>query len=324
MTIKYYEINEKLAKQAKQLNSFYEYVEGSATKYYKEAVDKAYEIAEQQKRKVDPMYHDKIDSKVDSYAKKLADNINEANAIDVRVPSIMIAGPVISTSKKEKQNAARMKNIERYREIEHILDSIQSIGSGGISADDKNAIPKLEKKLQNCIDSQNTMKEVNKYYRKNGTLEGCPMISENLKLEIEESMKRHPYYPVPFPPYALQNNNAEIKRLKDRIQQLKILNETEFTGWDFKGGSVVVNKENNRLQILFDDKPNEDIRSKLKSNAFRWSPREKAWQRQLTENAFYAIGQIEEVKPLDNKSPLEMFRQSLRNTVKKNKDLLQR
>ena len=43
--------------------------------------------------------------------------------------------------------------------------------------------------------------------------------------------------------------------------------------------------EADRLQILFDEKPDEETRAALKSNGFRWSPRYNAWQRQLTQNA---------------------------------------
>jgi hypothetical protein len=42
-----------------------------------------------------------------------------------------------------------------------------------------------------------------------------------------------------------------------------------------------------RLQLLFDGKPNDEIRSILKSHGFRWSPYNEAWQRQLTNNAKY-------------------------------------
>ena len=53
----------------------------------------------------------------------------------------------------------------------------------------------------------------------------------------------------------------------------------------FDGGEIVRNLEADRLQILFDEKPDEDTRAALKSNGFRWSPRYSAWQRQLTPNA---------------------------------------
>ena len=40
-----------------------------------------------------------------------------------------------------------------------------------------------------------------------------------------------------------------------------------------------------RLNIFFGSKPKEETRAALKSNGFRWSPKNQAWQRQLTRNA---------------------------------------
>lgn len=52
------------------------------------------------------MYHEKIDSLLDTYARKLAANMNKGYEIDARVPSILIAGGSnFPTRKKEKQNA---------------------------------------------------------------------------------------------------------------------------------------------------------------------------------------------------------------------------
>ena len=60
----------------------------------------------------------------------------------------------------------------------------------------------------------------------------------------------------------------------------------------FDGGKVVYNYEEDRLQILFDKIPDAGMRTTLKRNAFKWSPRNQAWQRQLTRNAEYAAGQV--------------------------------
>ena len=71
------------------------------------------QLAEQQKPRVDPMYHEKIDHLLDTYARKLAENMNQGFAIDARVPSVMIAGPAnFPVGKKEKQNRARDSNME--------------------------------------------------------------------------------------------------------------------------------------------------------------------------------------------------------------------
>ena len=111
-TINYYPINEGAARRAKEMNSFSDYKEGSATAEYRAMVDKAAAIAEQQKSRVDPMYHEKIDHLLDTYARKLAENMNQGFAIDARVPSVMIAGPAnFPVGKKEKQNRARDSNM---------------------------------------------------------------------------------------------------------------------------------------------------------------------------------------------------------------------
>ena len=144
----YYEINENAAKRAKEMNSFFSYEDGSATAGYKSSVDEVIQLADRQKKRVDQEYHEKIDYYVDLYARKLAENINRGNAIDVRVPSIMIAGGSnFPIGKKAKQNAARDRNMEEWRKIEGIKDKIRSIGMGGIRSDDSNAVSKLEKKL---------------------------------------------------------------------------------------------------------------------------------------------------------------------------------
>lgn len=60
----------------------------------------------------------------------------------------------------------------------------------------------------------------------------------------------------------------------------------------FDGGKVVKNFSEDRLQIIFPDKPDFETITKLKSSGFRWSPRFMAWQRQLTDNSYYACARI--------------------------------
>lgn len=109
----YYDISEAAAKRAKQANSFSDYREGSATAGYQSMVDEATRIAEAQKERVDPMYHEKIDHLLDLYSRKMAGNLNEGYSIEARVPSILITGGSnFPVGKKEKQNAARRRNME--------------------------------------------------------------------------------------------------------------------------------------------------------------------------------------------------------------------
>lgn len=307
-TVKYYEINEEAARRAKEMNSFYEYKTGSATAEYKTMVDKASEIAEAQKALVDPMYHEKIDSLLDTYARKLADNINSRYEIDARVPSVMIAGPAnFPTRKKEKQNAARDRNMQEWREIQELLNKIRGVGTGGISADDPDAVEKLKKKLEALEDAQETMKFVNDYYRKNDTLDRCPFLTPKQiqKLKSDMESKWH-YGNAPYLPWQLTNNGAEIRRVKKRIEELERKAETTYTGWEFNGGHVEPDKEANRLRIFFDEKPDKAVCSELSHSGFKWSPRANAWQRQLTANAFYAADRIACIQPLTGEKPTEL------------------
>lgn len=244
---KYYEISETAAKRAKDMNSFSDYVPGSATAGYQQMVNAAYALAEKQKAQVDPMYHDKIDTLVDCYARRLAENLNERNAIDARVPSILIAGGSnFPVAKKHKQNAVRDRNHGEYGEIEKLLDKIRSTGRGGISADDDLAVEKLTKKLEGMESQQTMMKAVNAYYRKHKTLEGCPELTEaqieKLKADMSRDWRKDP---VPFPSYLLTNNNANMRRVRQRIEELS--NRSEFAGWAFPGGEAKINEAENRL-----------------------------------------------------------------------------
>ena len=62
-----------------------------------------------------------------------------------------------------------------------------------------------------------------------------------------------------------------------------------LVGWEFDGGRVEANKTDNRLQIFFDEKPDDAARAR-KQTAL-WAPSAGAWQRQLN-NAYYAAGRF--------------------------------
>ena len=308
----YYTINEGAAHRANDMNSFSDYKPDSATAEYRQMVDKAVEIAERQKKSVDPMYHEKIDSLVDTYARKLAENMNSSFSIEARVPSILIAGGSnFPVRKKEKQNAARDRNMEEWNDIQGLLDKIRSTGTGGISADDPQAIQKLEAKLEKLQSAQDTMKAVNAYYRKHKTLDGCPSLSAERieKMKGEMSSQWH-IEDKPYPSWALSNNNAEMRRVKGRIAELTKKQETPYAGWEFDGGTVEANREDNRLQIFFEEKPDEKTREALKGNGFRWSPKAGAWQRQLNDNAIYAADGLSCIRPLSGKSPTEIQKEA--------------
>lgn len=296
----YHTINEEAARRANDMNSFRDYKAGSATAEYRRMVDAATELAERQKQRVDPMYHEKIDRLLEIYCRNLAENMNASYSIEARCPSILISGggnfPV---RKKERQNAARDRNLEEWNYIQGLLDKIRSVGTGGISSDDPQAVEKLEAKLAALEKNQEMMKAANAAIRMKDPAKGDAKLAELGYTPEDIAKLRAPDFcgRIGYPAYALQNNNANIRRIRGRIAELKKRTENTPEGWEFDGGRVVVNTAENRLQIIFDGKPDADIRTELKGEGFRWAPSQGAWQRQLTDNAMRAARRLKCIAP---------------------------
>ena len=94
-----------------------------------------------------------------------------------------------------------------------------------------------------------------------------------------------------------------IRQTKARIAALSKKAETEYEGWTFDGGEVKMDREVNRLQVFFDEKPDRDVCSAMRHSGFRWAPSVGAWQRQLTDNAIWAARHLECLRPMSGEPP---------------------
>jgi len=179
--------------------------------------------------------------------------------------------------------------------------------NNAISASDPQAVEKLTDKKQKCEQLQETMKGVNAHWRATGTCQGAPGITDAQAAKIDDRITnaRHPWECVPFSDYDLKNNYAEIRRLDKRIAEISRNQDVGFSGWEFFCGRAEANTEMCRLQLFFDEKPNEIERNLLKINGFKWAPSQGAWQRQLNDNAIYAANRIDFLRPLDGRTVRE-------------------
>lgn len=298
----YYPIDENMARRSHQMMSLWDYKAGSATAEYRASVDKAAALVEQQKQKVSPYYHDKLDALLDRYARRLAQWTNDRNRNGASCPSVLVCGPSnFPTRKKEKQNAREDSLWKEYEEINGILSKIERTGTGPIDFSDPDARKMLVDRLEAAKALHESKKQANAYYRKHKTLDGCPGITGKDRewltrpgVFAKGDGSPLTFYGVPFPAYDLQLDNAAIKRYAARLEEYDNLQAQRDADADteFDGGRIVRNVEQNRLQIIFDGKPDEETRAALKSHGFRWSPKNQAWQRQLTQNAVYDANHI--------------------------------
>lgn len=203
--------------------------------------------------------------------------------------------------KKMEQSFAAMEKAEYYERKAQAAED-----NTAISSDDPEALAKLKEKLESLQISQTRMKQINAYYKKNGTCRGFHGLSDELADKLVEDMQHHPWDKRPFAAYALANNNQNINAVKKRIAQLTETKELGYQGWEFDGGKVVANADMNRLQIFFDEIPNEEVRRELKGRGFKWARSAGAWQRQLTDNAIYAASRVKAIQPSDGSDPIKI------------------
>jgi hypothetical protein len=200
------------------------------------------------------------------------------------------------------QNTFR-KGFETMGKAEYYENKADSVGTGGISSDDPDAIAKLEKKLAQLIERQEMMKTANAIIRKykgDSDMQAAALID---KLHISEEAARKLLLPdvfggFGFASFSLSNNNANIRSTKARIERLKALRERENREEEHEGYIYKEDTEENRVMFIFDGKPEDAVRDILKRHAFRWSPSRKAWVRQLTSAGRFAAQYVR--KELDS------------------------
>lgn len=299
----YYEISEETARNAHYCIHMSDYEPGSATASYQNSVNSAAQLVEQQKACTSAFYHDKLDALLDRYARRLAQWTNDYNRNQASYPSQFIAGAGNFNMRKHNRQMSREDSLwEEYRQIEAILDKIRSVGTGPVDLADPHAREMLTERLNSQRQMLEDAKTANAYYRKHKTLEGCPGLSEKNRAWLTRpgvfaSGDGSPIsqYGSPFPAYELASIRGKIERTEQRLAELDRREQQAAepqTGTAFDGGQIVRNIDLNRLQILFDAIPDADTRAALKQNGFRWSPKNQAWQRQLTDNAERAARQV--------------------------------
>lgn len=178
---------------------------------------------------------------------------------------------------KRADNAMR-KGIDESKRAAELAGRASSVGTGGISSDDPDAIEKLKGELATCEKRQSDMKEHNAKWKAKGNKVGRQADGT--------------WVDPPYPAFCLTNNSANARRIKLRIAHLEKAATREHKEVDRPNGvKLVQNVEENRLQIIFPGKPDEATRAKLKSYGFRWSPLTGAWQRHLSNAAIWAADQ---------------------------------
>ena len=96
--------------------------------------------------------------------------------------------------------------------------------------------------------------------------------------------------------FGLTNNNANMKRVEQRIKELTAKEaqrmEEPEKSYTFDGGEIIFNYEADRIQVKHETKPSLEKIQELKKSGFKWSPSNQVWQRQITANAIWTTKRL--------------------------------
>jgi hypothetical protein len=116
-------------------------------------------------------------------------------------------------------------------------------------------------------------------------------MAQNGQIEdVKKSLELIKYYndKEQKPIITAKNSIWSLIQVTEIVQEKEVDKETaESKEYQINGVKVLENIQADRIQLFFDGKPKTEVISDLKHNAFKWSPSNMCWQRQLTQNAIW-------------------------------------
>lgn len=245
-------------------------------------------------------YEERRQNRIDHATQQAQKKLKEAKKFNEQadqIASFIPPGqPILKGHHSEKRHrrdldrihSSMRKAIDSNEKAAYYEDRVKAMEENtAISSDDPQAIEKLKVKVQKLSEIQEFMKAANKCIRKKNKDEFLmlPFGTEKLWERLNE-----PDFAgrIGFADYKIQNNNANIRRIKQRIESLKTIANKTTKEIVIKGVKLIENVEANRVQLIFPGKPEKTIRQKLVQAGFHWCNSEGAWQRFLNNGGIYA------------------------------------
>lgn len=179
----------------------------------------------------------------------------------------------------------------RQRAESALIEGVQTIGDGAKSLTDKGATDDQVEEW--------TAKAIRLWlaYQSAGARTANPMITgpanfpvaRNQKAMNAERKRGDEFYLFTHRPVSWL---ARRRRSAEKAALSAEATTVDHRALEFPGVKLVQNTTLDRIQLLFDGKPDPETIASLKGEAFRWSPREGAWQRKNTNNGVQAAYRI--------------------------------
>lgn len=256
----------------------------------------------------------------DGWREMVASQYSDRASFEANNVSWVVAGPANYNSKRylkrldamenrfsdmEAKKSRYLKNTEDMlikamtseQQIAYWRNGLNKHGET-IASDDPLAVEKMEAHIEHLKEIFEMHRKWNQSIRRTGGASQCEGMSDALKAEIDAHIKRNPYFNRKY--FFTDNEREDIKNKIRRLEKLKKAHETAMEQAEkgvcpelsTDGLRLVVDAAISRVQLLFENKPDDDTRAKLKANGFRWSPSNGAWQRMNTPNGIAVAKRI--------------------------------
>lgn len=178
----------------------------------------------------------------------------------------------------ERAEAAGFRAIDAEKLSKHHRDKAAGLSDyleSAIFDDDPDAIERIQQKIDNLEKQHAIMLAVNKICR-NKKLDEFAKISAIVDLGLSESAAKEAVHPseswqsVGFDSYVLSNNNANIRRYKERLVTLKKKLERKAAAESAENGVFIETLASGFCRVTFAEKPEREIINSLKAAGFYW------------------------------------------------------
>lgn len=189
----------------------------------------------------------------------------------------------------ERIHAGMRKSIDRDRDAKALRQRANAAESNtAISSDDPDAIERLQGKLADLESERERMRETGRAAKR-----GDPAA----QLQIAREARHWPGGVDPakgWPRGYSSCISANIRATKQRIEHLQAQAQRIARSESFGRWSCAEDPDTNRTRMETADgsRATPDERRALKSRGFRWAPSVGAWQRQISNGAWYAATEI--------------------------------
>lgn len=157
-------------------------------------------------------------------------------------------------------------------------------------------VERLQEKLDELTRLQEMMKEANRIIRSKKLAE-VEKVDELSALGFSEKqamdlMNGEGWWGAGFAPFQLSNNSARIRETERKLKEHQYMAEKEDSETTYEWGTLRRDYSEERYRLVFDGKPSKPVIDLLKGHGFKWSPKNEAWQRQITPNATYTLERL--------------------------------